>query len=308
MEWTNHKLNMWTVNTDYDNKYYECLNTLLLHYELGEKREKWSHYVFNGVNVPRTTEIINNTINKEYLNNWAAKLGPNYKRELDMILDTGSMVHAMIEDFITIGRIREAYPEFKYADPLKAMRAYHNFRNFWQNMHTRGFKIEPIAIELPFSTPWYGGTIDFIAKIIDENGVEKIFILDFKTSGKISYNYFLQLEMYWQAMTFIVSNYDICNIKATQPHYTKELVDQLRLISGIGIIRVDKQRDTYEYILADLDTDLSFLSRLDQAASSMVNWYYQMQYMDLWYGNFRREYVGRGGISGIYNRSDISEQ
>ena len=114
--------------------------------------------------------------------------------------------------------------------------------------------------------------------------------------------------MYWQAMTFIVSNYEICNIQATQPQYTKELIDQLRLISGIGIIRVDKHRDIYEYILADLDTDIDFLSRLDQATSSMVNWYYQMQYLDLWYRDFKREYVGRGGISGIYNRSDISEQ
>ena len=86
MEWTNQRLNMWTVNTDYDNGYYERLNDMLITCELGEKRNKWSHYMFNGVNVPRTTEIINNTINKEYLNKWAAKLGSNYNKELDTII------------------------------------------------------------------------------------------------------------------------------------------------------------------------------------------------------------------------------
>lgn len=301
MEVQDMKLKVWSVNTDYDNQFYEDLNSLITEKSLGEKRNKWRTYSFNGVNVPRTTEIINSTINKEYLNKWAAKLGNKYDREMDMILDTGSMTHAMIEDFITIGRIKEHYPEYEAADPLKAMKAYHNFRNFWQNLHTRGFTITPLAIELPFSTPWYGGTIDFIAKITDKNGISKNFILDFKTSGKISYNYFLQLEMYWQAITFIVSNYDICNISATQPQFTRELINELQIIGGIGIIRVDKQRDTYEYILAHLDTDLQFLTNLNSAASSMVNWYYQMQYIDLWYGDFRREYVGRGGIDGIYN-------
>lgn len=305
MEWIDLKLDERIVDTDFDNRYYEDLNSILSTYDLEEKRDKWSYYTFNGLNVPRTTEIINSIINKDYLNKWAAKLGTQYQIHMDTILDTGSMTHAMIEDFISKGKIREHYPEYKHADPLRAMKAYHNFRNFWQNMHTRGYTITPIAIELPFSTPWYGGTIDFIAKITDKDGVEKIFILDFKTSGNISYNYFLQLEMYWQATTFIVSNYEY--ISKFQPQFTKELVDQLRLISGIGIIRVDKQKDTYEYILADIDTDLDFLSRLDHAASSMVNWYYQMQYMDLWYKDFRREYIGRGGINGIYNRGNISK-
>ena len=303
-------LDMLTTSTDCDNFYYRNINSMieLESASLASKREKWLTYSFNGYPVPRTTEIINSTINKDYLNKWAAKLGSNYNKEIDTILDTGSMVHNMIEDFITTGRIKEKYPQYRMADPLKALKAYHNFLNFWNNMKTRGYIITPIAIELPFATPWYGGTIDFIAKITAPNGVSKVAILDFKTSSKISYNYFLQTEMYWQAMSFIVNNYNICDIGISQPQFTKELIDELRFISQIGIIRIDKQKDTYEYVLADLDADSIFLANLNYAASSMVNWYYKMQLIDSQYSEFKRNYIERGGINGIYNRSDIGEQ
>ena len=268
--------------------------------DLRDKREKWQTYTFNGINVPRTTEIINNTINKEYLNKWAAKLGKDYNRALNTILDTGSLAHAMIEDFITYGKIKEKYLGFENADPLKAMKAYHNFLNFWKDMKAKGFIIEPISIELPFSTPWYGGTIDFIARITSPNGISKVAILDFKTSNKISYNYFIQVEMYWQAITFIVSNYENCNIQVTQPQFTPEIINELKNISQIGIIRIDKQRDSYEYVLADYDTDYDFLVNLNSAASSMVNWFYQMQLLDVQYIDFKRKYIERGGLDGIY--------
>lgn len=289
-------------DTGFANPYYDSLDNIIELEEalLASKRSKWTYYSFNGYPIPRTTEIISNTINKDYLNKWAAKLGDTYNTEMNSILDTGSLVHNMIEDYITTGRIKEKYPQYAAADILKAMKAYHNFLNFWNNLKTRGYIIKPLTIELPFATPWFGGTIDFIVKITSPNGISKVAILDFKTSNKISYNYFIQVEMYWQAITFIVSNYENCNIQVTQPQFTPELINELKNISQIGIIRIDKQRDSYEYVLADYDTDYDFLVNLNSAASSMVNWFYQMQLLDVQYIDFKRKYIERGGLDGIY--------
>lgn len=268
------------------------LNELLAIDGFEDKRSKWTTYNFGGVNVPRTTHIISDTINKDYLNAWAAKLGSNYKNTMDTILDTGSLAHAYIEDFINFGKIKSSYKGFNNANQMQSMKAYQNFKNFWTDFHKRGYKIEPLITEMPFATPWYGGTMDFIANIVSPNGERKLFILDFKTSKKIGYSYFIQLILYFKAYIFLRNN----NIPAFTCNFQKDPGP----VDGIGIIRVDKELDKYEYILADSEHYYSFIMNLIDASDSMLNWYYNMNMIDSEYSNFRKYYIEGGGIDGIY--------
>lgn len=271
----------------YNTNLYNNLNELLSLEDLQDKRDKWTTYSYNGLNVPRCTEIIGSTINKEHLKNWAAKLGDKYDSEMKRILDTGSLAHKYIEDYIQYGKIYETN-KYKHADQIEAMKAYHNFIKFWTDMKNKGYIIEPLFLEYSFATPWYGGTIDFIAGITPPNSNQrKLYILDFKTSKKITYTYFLQLMLYAQAYTSCLVYEDI-NLLA------------YRQLNGIGIIRVDKQQDKYEYVLADFIEDEKFIDNLCTAASSMVNWFYHMNFIESEYYKFKKNYMKEGGIDGLY--------
>lgn len=302
-EFANEELGKYIRNiqpeTGYDGPYvsdnnYRDLNDLLCSYTFEFRRNKWEKYEYQGINVPRVTSIINDTINKEYLNSWAAKLGDQYRRTMDMILDTGTLAHLMIEDFINKGRISGIYDGVDNADQLKASRAYHNFVNFWNDLKKNGYIITPIVTEMEFATPWYGGTIDFIASITSPEGITRNYILDFKTSGKISFQYFLQTMAYKQACEYL--------------RYTQELepgtnpISNFKVpeINGIGIIRVDKESNKYEFIIADDQVDTKFLADTSNCVASMVNWYYRKQYMEDIYKDFRTKYIKEGGLYGIY--------
>lgn len=278
-------------NTVFDNPEYEQLNGLLSLEEIQDKRDKWTRYKYNGFNVPRCTEIINSTINKDYLNKWAAKLGESYNKELNKILDTGSLAHQYIEDYINYGKIKSNYVGFDRADQIQAMKAYHNFMNFMSDMKNKGYKIEPIVTELPFSTPWYGGTMDLLAYVTPPNGVKKFYILDFKTSKKISYTYFIQLMLYAQAYNFIKQN--------TINH--DKIIDSINIpLEGIGIIRIDKKENKYEYLFVDSTIDVDFINTLATTTSVMVNWYYNLNHIESSYNSYKKSYIERGGIDGIY--------
>ena len=68
--------------------------------ELKLKEEK---YYFNGVPVPRVTEIISKMISEEYLLYWANALGfkhQGYKKTVQAAADVGSESHDLINRFL----------------------------------------------------------------------------------------------------------------------------------------------------------------------------------------------------------------
>lgn len=257
-------------------------NDLLL-----EKREKWDRYSFCGIQVPRVTEILRDTIGKQYLTKWAAGLGPDYELESAKILDTGTLVHAMIEDFINIGHTKDIYEGCDNAEIPKAVRAYNNFMRFWEDIKTRGYKITPIFTEKEVVTPWFGGTIDFCAQITNNNFETKTFILDFKTSTSISYEYYIQTRLYVEAYMFL--KYNDLNGFGYLPD-----------IDGIGVIRVDKNKDHFEYVLADKFHDKEFLDDVYSAGCTMLEWYYRMHGLYYKCKDFKKNYMNGGGINGLY--------
>jgi hypothetical protein len=177
--------------------------------------------------------------------------------------------------------------EIGEADQLKALKSYHNFIRCFKDLSNSGYEIIPIYNEKPIVTPWYGGTVDFCAYIKGPNDVTKTFILDFKTSGSIAIEYFIQTYLYAQGHMFLKYN----NLDG---------FGSLPDIDGIGIIRGDKEKDKYEYILVDILNDKDFINYINYAAFSMLDYYYKFQGLDLSYKGFRKDYMNRGGINGIY--------
>jgi hypothetical protein len=238
----------------------DCFDALCLE-GIISKREKWDVYNFFGINVPRVSEILKDTIGKDYLMKWALNLGKEvYERESRETLITGTIVHEMIEYFLIHGDKKEA--DYRsYQMKRKAEQAYYNFVSWYRDMIKNGHTIKPLFIEREIVCPWYGGTIDCIMEI-DGN----TYIIDFKTSRSISMDYLLQTYAYYWSIKWNRNN----------------LITDLPDIDGIGVIRIDKDKDKYEFILLDGNHNEDanrILSSIGYSFSSMINWYYHQQDM-----------------------------
>ena len=62
-----------------------------------------SPYTYNGVHVPRVTEILGSMLTEEYLMYWAQKMG-RYGKNIDDLRDSaadkGTIVHSFCEEFL----------------------------------------------------------------------------------------------------------------------------------------------------------------------------------------------------------------
>ena len=183
------------------------------------------HYEYNGVAVPRGSHILSACRDQESLISWAAGIPEYlYKNIKNKALTVGTEVHHKIDNYLYYTFGKSNIEDIENLEPQKDSyqeeidTAYYNFKEWHRGLHNNGFIIEEVVgLEIPVVCPWYGGTIDAIFKI---NGL--YYIIDFKTSKSISYQYPIQTAAY---MWIINSGY--CK---DLPH-----------IDGIGIIRVDKR-------------------------------------------------------------------
>lgn len=192
-----------------------------------EKRDYWDHYEYMGNGVPRVTHILSQCKNTDGLIRWAANVGRrkyDYYREL--ALESGTLAHEMVEQYLISKykkpSITNFVPDFDSIPSAYRNNVYNSFKNFelWeQRLNTYNSKIEKvIGLEVPITCPWFGGTIDGIITIN-----RATYIVDFKTSKKISSEYLLQVCAYM----WVVNNY----YRNEFPH-----------IDGVGIIRLDKSK------------------------------------------------------------------
>lgn len=229
-------------------------------------REKFKKYEFQGIPVPRVNEIIQATIGKEFLMNWAARLGEEgYKKERAKALTAGTFIHEMIENFLLHG---EKYACGKIYSPEIKKEVYCSFNNFldWYNEKLKqGYIINVIYLEYPITNPWFGGTIDLVLNIkhcfynLDEN-----IIMDFKSSKSLSYEYILQTYAYLWSF-----NWNRTYIDNSLPY-----------ISGIGLLRIDKTKRVYNEFYATEKSDPLFLKELELAVNSMIQWFYNSSNID----------------------------
>lgn len=181
-------------------------------------------YEYNGVPVPRVTEIISKMISEEYLLYWANSLGfkhQGYKKTVEAAAAIGSESHDLINRFL----LGEAFNSNNIP--------YLGFRKWWIDI-TSTNDVKVVGSEQTLSCPYFGGTYDLLVSIND-----LLYLVDFKTSNHISYKYFLQLAAYkymleqqgYNIAGCIILQLDKKNIEYTEyplvfaNHYHKEFID-----------------------------------------------------------------------------------
>lgn len=226
-----------------------------------ESRNKFKTYSYNGIMVPRVSEILKECFGKEYLVRWAASIGleeyENIKKNTTTI---GSFAHEEIEKIVdgkepSIDHIFN--PKYRSA----VANCLINFKQFMFNMDKLGVLITPLFIEQEITTPWYGGTIDSIATLEFQNNYipTKNVIVDYKTSKSISSEYIMQAFAYLWAVNWLRSRG----------------ISILPEVKGILIIRVDKNKeDCYDYLYLDFELDPVTYCCLEHDLANMVNWFY----------------------------------
>ena len=246
-------------------------------------RERFKKYEFQGIPVPRVNEILQATIGKEFLMNWAAKLGEEgYKKERIKATNVGSFVHEMIENFLTHGEKFCCQKIYSAEMRKEAYTAFVNFLSWYEDKIKDGFVINIIALEHETTNPWFGGTIDCVLNIqhcyykLDMN-----IILDFKTSKALSYEYILQTFGYMWSW-----------------NWNRTFVDtSLPLIDGIGLLRIDKTKKSYNEMYMTNQSNPYEMVELDIALSSMVNWFYNMNCFEYQFRKLKGENNGNNVFS-----------
>ena len=189
------------------------------------KESQWDHYSYNNSGVPRVTHILSQCRDSQYLINWAANIGyRKYQYYTEKALEIGSLSHELIDEYIMTKYNKTSVTDLTYENIEPEYRAsvyncVENFKLWEENLNKLGYFIDKvIGVEIPISCPWFGGTIDAILVI---NGAT--YIIDFKTSKKISSEYLVQVAAYM----WLINNGFASNL----PH-----------IDGVGIIRIDKAK------------------------------------------------------------------
>lgn len=235
------------------------------------RKDSFDTYYFNGLPVPRVSEIIKKCINKEYLIWWAARVGSkNMMTIQNKATYVGTLVHRKIEHYILTGEEDFKLSTFDESIIRQVNTSFKNFKLWLQRLNNAGYKLEKvIATELSVVCPYYGGTIDLVAQI---NGA--IYIIDYKTSTKITYDYILQVCAY---MWMINNGYSI-----KVPH-----------VNGIGIIRIDKNKygvhDDY-FLNEFIPCQKQILDYNINAFISMVYSYYNLINAELQFDQYNERY------------------
>ena len=153
-------------------------------------------YIFNGIAVPRVTEIISSMLHENYLMGWANHLGfkrKNYKSVVEQSANIGTYSHNAIEKYLTNGDISlEEVPSYLIPSVSNTLQSFIK----WYDVVTKNNKVEILQLEQELVCQWFGGTLDLLVSIND-----KIYLVDFKTSNHISYKYFIQMSAYKYMLT-----------------------------------------------------------------------------------------------------------
>lgn len=215
-----------------------------LEFKLSEEN---SNYTFNGVKVPRVTEIISKMIHEDSLLYWANGLGfkhTRYSDEMKKYTTIGSAAHKAIEIFLKKGVIPQNAPY----NPITA------FISWWNRIISNN-KVNVIGQEVPLVCQYYGGTYDLLIKVNDD-----YWLIDFKTSNHITYKYFLQLAAYNQ----ILRDKDHMNLR------------------GVLVLQLEKTRPIYHEYYLDFARPESkdYFNNCERTFMSLLYGYYNIKYLE----------------------------
>lgn len=211
--------------------------------------------------VPSVTEIIGRCNHNDFLMNWSNALGRkgiSYREYMDNAARLGTEAHACIEKYIK--------HKVKSNDNIP----FQGFMTWYNDLLLAGNTVEFLFSELRLVCLWYGGTADMLISI---NG--KVYLVDFKTSNRVSYNYFLQLAGY---------------------KYLIEREMNINIDGGLIVLQLGKDAVRYsEYILVFKNREhYKFMEQCTVTFLTMVYLYYHLVETDNWFHRlFKRS---RGGV------------
>lgn len=202
------------------------------------------YYNKNGIKVPRVTEILDKMIHNDALMYWANSLGMKgirYKDAMNRAANTGTSAHSAIEHFLK---------EKMYTDDNIPFLGF----MMWYVTITEqlNLPVEVIHIEHKMACDWFGGTLDALMKI-----GSRIYLVDFKTSNHIRYNYFLQLAAY-RFMLRVVEGIEV---------------------DGVIVLQLDKDEPGFNEYLLDfrIMDHLVFANQCEETFLSLVYAFYNVQ-------------------------------
>ena len=207
-----------------------------------------SDYIFNNHKVPRVTKIIQTCIHNDGLMYWSNSLGfkhQSYRKTLDTAANIGTQCHSCIDHFID---------DNKYKAPIdtviEARFAYDSFLKWFNDIQLYA-NIEILYHEKSLVSKYFGGTLDGLYRINNE-----IFIIDYKTSNHITYNYCLQIAAYLLMLEWLE------NISA----------------DGCIILQLSKSSIAYNEFSLNFNNriDREYIEECKRAFLSMVLYYYHL--------------------------------
>jgi predicted RecB family nuclease len=207
-----------------------------------------SDYMYGFTRVPRVTSILSKCIHSEELMSWANSLGfkhKNYKDILKQYASIGTQCHESIDKFLDT--------KHHVSTEIISREARNAFQSFdkWFNDINNHADLEVVYHEKTLTCKYFGGTLDGLYKI---NG--KYYLIDYKTSNHVRFNYCLQLAAY-RYMLRVVEN---------------------REIDGCIILQLSKKFIGYNEYLLDFSRiqDKEFMDQCELAFMSLVLAYYNI--------------------------------
>lgn len=203
--------------------------------------------------VPRVTSVLAKMIEEPGVAQWANSLGfrhLSYRKELDKICAIGSLVHDQINKFLSGENINDSL----------ATCGFLSFMEWYKQVSLLGINI--IGLEESLVSNLYGGTYDALLNI---GG--KIWLIDFKTSNKVGYKYFLQLAAY------------------------RKLLRELKGIDidGCMVLQVSKYHPAFLEYVADLhyQPHIEYMDIAEKTFCALLYSYYNTVYLE---GRFKDEW------------------
>ena len=152
-------------------------------------------YQLDGKRVPRVTEVLSAMLHEDGLMNWANGLGwkrISYRAFMRDAADKGTYSHLAVEKYLRNGSLdlnELGIPNERVMQTVQS--CMDGFVDWWKKLHKKYKKIEIVFLEETMIHPYFGGTCDCLLKL---DG--KYWLVDFKTSNHMNFNYALQLAAY----------------------------------------------------------------------------------------------------------------
>lgn len=217
-----------------------------------------SYYSYNDVKkVPRVTKIISKCIHNDSLMYWANSLGfrhQSYTKTLNKACDIGSECHHHIDMFL-----QDRSYKLLNVTTSEVYCAYNSFLK-WFNDINRVAAVQILFHEETIVCPYFGGTLDGLYKVND-----KVYLVDYKTSNHVTYNYCLQLAAYrYMLRTQLGINID-----------------------GCIILQLNKENVSYNEYVLNFDTPyhLDFINLCENTFLSLTYAYYNITAVESAYNN-----------------------